>query len=142
VIDFIIDASVCAKWFLPSEEPFHETARSLLIDFRRGVRALAVPDLFWIEFGNICWKAVRRRRWPLADAEDSLVEALQLGMQTIASRRFVPPAFAIAEKHGCSVYDGIYVALAAATDVPLITADERLARAVGGEYPVRWLGAL
>lgn len=35
-----------------------------------------------------------------------------------------------------------YLALAIATDTPLVTADERLANAVALYAPVRWLGAI
>ena len=139
----MVDVSVGAKWFLPSErEQFHSAALKLFADFTAGSLGLVVPDLFWAEFGNVCWKAVRRGRWTAFEARTALLESAALTLETIPSRSFIPRAFEIAHTHGCSVYDGIYVALTAETAVPLITADERLARAVGGEYPVRWLGSL
>jgi predicted nucleic acid-binding protein len=50
-------------------------------------------------------------------------------------------AFTTAAHSSQTVYDCIYVAFAAAADVPLITPDERLASALGSRYPVRWLEA-
>ena len=51
-------------------------------------------------------------------------------------------AFVIASAFDRSVYDGMYVALAVATNTPLLTADERLANALAARFPVRWLGAV
>ena len=41
-----------------------------------------------------------------------------------------------------TVYDGVYVALAVHSNMPLVTADERLANALAARFPIRWLGAL
>jgi predicted nucleic acid-binding protein len=40
------------------------------------------------------------------------------------------------------VYDGVYIALAVLTGMPLVTSDERLANALAARFPIRWLGAL
>jgi predicted nucleic acid-binding protein len=48
----------------------------------------------------------------------------------------------IALEHNRSVYDASYLALAATSGLPMITADERLVRAVGSRFPVQWIGAL
>jgi len=51
-------------------------------------------------------------------------------------------AFAIAATFDRTVYDCIYVALSVASNVPLVTADERLVNALAARFPVRWLGSL
>jgi predicted nucleic acid-binding protein len=51
-------------------------------------------------------------------------------------------AFAIAMEFSQTVYDSIYVALAAASAAPLVTADERLLNALGAWFPMQWLGSL
>lgn len=40
--------------------------------------------------------------------------------------RFMKPAFQLSLRTGASVYDCLYVALAASEDCPLVTADRRL----------------
>jgi len=51
---FVIDASVAAKWFLPpSGEPLTNEAVRLLAGYAEGRFRFAVPDLFWVECGNI-----------------------------------------------------------------------------------------
>jgi predicted nucleic acid-binding protein len=45
-------------------------------------------------------------------------------------------------RYGVPVYDSIYLVLAQDEQCPLLTADERLWRAVAGQLPfVRWLGS-
>lgn len=51
-------------------------------------------------------------------------------------------AFAIAATFERTIHDGIYVALAVHANLPLLTADERLANALAARFPIRWLGAL
>ena len=51
---YVLDASVAAKWVLPSkgEAPAKESVR-LLDRFAAGEINLSVPDLFWPEIGNL-----------------------------------------------------------------------------------------
>jgi len=82
----VLDASVAAKWFLPaSGETLTEEALRLLEGYVKGDPQFLVPDLFWPEFGNILWKAVRLGRIsresvasnaPLVTADERLVNAL------------------------------------------------------------------
>jgi len=57
---FVVDASVAAKWFVPAEgETLTYEALEFLRRYATGQIRLIVPDLFWGEFANILWKAVR-----------------------------------------------------------------------------------
>jgi predicted nucleic acid-binding protein len=143
VTSYVLDASVAAKWFLPpSGETLSREAQDLLREFAGGRLRLLVPDLFWPEFGNVQWKAVRSGRISRRSAEES-IEALQgMGITTAASRPLLTDAFAIAATFQRSVYDGVYVACAVASGAPLVTADERMVNALAARLPVRWLGAL
>jgi len=58
----VLDASVAAKWMLPSEETLQEEAASLLRDYAHGKLQFIVPDIFWAEIGNAVWKSVRQGR--------------------------------------------------------------------------------
>jgi len=52
------------------------------------------------------------------------------------------PSLKKAVLHGRSVYDSIYVVLAVEAEAQLVTADEKLANALAGHFPVKWLGAI
>jgi predicted nucleic acid-binding protein len=125
-MSLVVDASVVIKWFI--EEPLHNHARQLL----KGSESLSAPDLLLAEVGNIVWKKVIRgeigeeqarkitqslRDLPLAlQSSDSLIErALQM---------------ALSIKH--PVYDCLYLACAEALGGTLVTADDRLGKALEG----------
>ena len=101
-----------------------------------------VPDIFWAEFGNAAWKAVRLGRWTVGEAQSAIRDAAERNFPTVSSKDLLVLAFAIANGFNRSVYDSIYVALAVATENEMITADEKLASALSTHLPVKWLGAL
>ena len=136
-----LDASVAAKWFLVAEEPFKNQALKVREQYERGEVEFIIPDLFWPELGNVLWKAVRQGRCSLGDAEQSLCAAKTLGLPAVPSEALVESALTIASKYNRSFYDSLYVALAVAYRVTLITADEKLANATAAHLPVKWLGA-
>lgn len=138
----VLDASVGAKWFLPSSgEPLTREAAFLLQDYAHGRLRFLVPDLYWAELGNIFWKAVRQQRWSQVDCTKAMQAAQKPVFPTFASKALLDDAFAIACAFDRTVYDGLYVALALATKTQLVTADERLANALAAHLPVKWLGA-
>jgi predicted nucleic acid-binding protein len=138
----VLDASVAAKWFLPpSGEPHSAEALRILDDYRNNEIRLLVPGLFWPELGNILWKAVRQQRLSQSSAEDAISALDAVQFATTPSRSLWKPAFSIAAAFDRSVYDAVYVALAVLSNAPLVTADERLANALAGRFPIRWLGS-
>lgn len=139
----VVDASVAAKWFPPLDrEPLASEARSLLNRWIRGEIALVAPDLIWTEIANILWKSVRQNRCSLADAKSALALMHEQNLPTVPAPPLIDRAFDIALLYGRTAYDSLYVALAVASNSQLVTADERLANAVGGHLPVRWLGSI
>jgi len=140
---FVLDASVAAKWFLPAEgETLTDEALDLLYRYTTGQIRLIVPDLFWAEFANILWKAVRQGRWT-KDAADTAITAMKdRNLPTVPSLALLEAAFAIANTFQRTVYDSLYVALAVISKAQLLTADERLAHALAATLPVKWLGSL
>jgi predicted nucleic acid-binding protein len=139
---FVLDASVAAKWLLPSAgEPLAAEALALLRGYALGDVHLIVPDLFWAELANLLWKALRQGRCTSNSAETGLKSLLELNLPTASSAELVKSAFAIAVAFNRTVYDSVYVALAVQSLGQFITADERLANALAGRLPVKWLGA-
>lgn len=138
---FVLDPSVAAKWMLPAKgELLRAEAFRLLDGYEAANLSLLVPDIFWPEVGNVVWKAVRQGRLPRADAESAIQLLLNRNLPTISSAEILPEALAIAFNFGRSVYDGLYVSLAAHTKNELITADEKLANAMAAHFPIKWLG--
>ena len=107
----------------------------------RGEVRLVVPDLFWPEFGNVFWKAVRQGRWTSAAATAALAAMHERGLPTVPCAQLVESALALALASGRTVYDCMYVAVAIDSKAVMVTADERLANALAARLPVKWLGA-
>jgi predicted nucleic acid-binding protein len=139
----VIDASVAAKWVLPAAgEPLAREALELLEDYADGELRFVVPDLFWAEFANILWKAIRQKRLRPASADGALRAMRERNFPTVSSHALLIEAFAIATAFDRAVYDALYVALAVTSNSHLVTADERLANALAAHLPVKWLGSL
>ena len=139
----VLDASVAAKWFLPrAGEPLADEALALLRQYANGEIEFMVPDLFWVEFGNVLWKAVRTRRIPEKAATQALIDMLDYSLPTLGGRGLAEDALAIAVSTGRTVYDALYLALAVQRGSTFITADERLVNALATHWPVKWLGVL
>ena len=140
--DCVVDASVGIKLFLA--EPLSEAAHALFAHLSDDPPArLYVPELFFIECANILWKYVRRFGYPAADALVDIGELVRLPLQRVPMAALAEAALLLATHHGCTAYDSAYVALAQHLDLPLITADEALARRFAGTglVDVRLLGA-
>jgi predicted nucleic acid-binding protein len=142
VIGYVLDASVAAKWYLPFGEDLVEESVHLLDEFKSDQTRFTVPDLFWPEMGSIFWKAVRAKRISVRSADEALHSLSELQLPTVPSYPLLRNAYTIATHFQCTVYDCIYVALAIASERPLVTADERLANALAAHFPVRWLGSV
>ena len=77
-------------------------------------------------------KAVRRGRLTAETCAAALVSTLQLPVERLQYPASVFEGLGLAIKYGISVYDAVYVALAAEVRLPLVTADARLVRALAG----------
>jgi predicted nucleic acid-binding protein len=125
-MSLVVDASVVVKWFI--EEPLHDRARQLL----QSSESLHAPDLLVSEIGNIVWKKVIRGEIEKPQAQ-KIVSALRdapLNLQPSTSLIDRALHIALSLKH--PVYDCLYIACAEMLAGTLVTADERLKKALNG----------
>lgn len=133
----VLDASVVAAAFFP--EPCHDRARAILA-FRRNFCA---PDLLLAEVGNVVWKRHRRGELTDEEAESLIDDLLGLSIEFIPAAALVGQALPLAIRTGRTVYDCLYLVLAARHDAIMVTADRRLATALAGtpmSAHVEWIG--
>ncbi len=97
--------------------------------------------MFWPELGNIGRKTVRVGRTSRNSVEKAIRRLLNLNIPPFSTQPILPDAMSISMAFQRAVYDSVYVALAVTLNRLLVTADERLANALGGHFPVRWLGS-
>jgi predicted nucleic acid-binding protein len=122
--DYVIDASVGIKWFVP--EIHSDVAQQLLTEGN----TLLVPDLFFPEIGNILWKRVRRGEDTSENARQTFAEFNTVPMEVYGSQPLTPTALAIALQTDRTVYDSLYLALAILQQCSMVTADTKLFNAL------------
>ena len=91
-----------------------------------------VPHLWHLELRNGLLVAVRRGRFIAGGPAERLNALHDLPIRTDMEPD-MDIAFALAEKHGLSFYDAIYLELAKRHTAPLATLDKALARAAADE---------
>lgn len=127
----VVDASVAAKWYLPEE--LSEEASRFLEAGARGEATLVAPDLLAAELGNVLWHRQRRGGVSPERVREAWTAFEAAPLLLVAVRPLVPAALELAMAYGCTVYDGLYVALAEARgDAALLTADRRLVARFAG----------
>jgi predicted nucleic acid-binding protein len=135
---FVVDASVGIKLFI--EEPFSDAARAFFEKLTEDPPAeLFVPDLFYIECANVLLKYIRRYSRPLEDSKADLADLNLLALRSTPTQELMEDALVLANDKNITAYDACYAVLARRLDIPLITADESLARSI--EWAT-WLGDL
>ena len=124
--DFVVDASVAVKWFVPEADS--EAALKLLAS----VGQLYAPSLLALELANAIRKNVSLGRvdrsvWREASAQ--IPRFVQL-CDTSAAQLDV--AFGLAVDFGHPLYDCIYLALAMERGCQLVTADAKFMSRISG----------
>lgn len=121
---YVADASVAVKWYVP--EIHSDDALRLL----EPGNELHVPDLMHAEVGNILWKKSRRGEITKPEARRITRAILGAPLRVHPTAFLLDGALDIALRTDRTVCDALYVALAVALEMPLITADRRLFHAL------------
>jgi predicted nucleic acid-binding protein len=129
--DCVVDASVGIKLFLV--EDGSEAADSLFAELSaQPPSRFYVPDLFFVECGNILLKYVRHFGYAAASARQDVLDLQALRLQTVSTADLLTPAFDLALQYDLTAYDACYATLAQQLALPLITADAQLIRKLTG----------
>lgn len=132
-ISVVSDANVVLKWFHSKGEEEVESARALLDAHKERIVALSVLDLTVYEVGNAL---VRGRMGASAEQAATVIEALAEICPAIRpSREEMKAASRLAERHGLTLYDAAYAAVARSRSAELVTLDRALLNAELGSRP-------
>lgn len=123
----MLDASVAAKAFF--EEENSRAAQAWLVS---GARIIA-PDFLALEMASIATKKLRKGDIDPHTASAAVSKVFDLVDEVVATREHVRRAAEIAMRHGVSVYDASYLAVAEARGCFVLTADARLVSRVESE---------
>jgi predicted nucleic acid-binding protein len=116
----VIDASILAKWFVEEDQS----------DEARRLRPLTLhgPDLLIVETTNVLWKKVRAGSFDVAFLPPAMTVLRNADLVLSSSLDLAGRALEIATRLNHAVYDCFYLALAEQRHLPLVSADDRLAR--------------
>jgi predicted nucleic acid-binding protein len=126
-VEVVVDASAVLRGLTSGGEASEIFDRVLA-----GAIAGHAPDLVVAEIASALSVAVRAETRSLADAQGVLALVSESPILLHASGPLAPAALEIAAATQLSAYDALYAVLARALDVPLVTADRKLAAAVPG----------
>jgi predicted nucleic acid-binding protein len=122
----VVDASVVVSALVRGE---HADWAEKHLSAAGGGRSLWVPHLIDVEVGHALRRTVAARKLREDRAAAALGKLSELPLRRIGHMGLLDRAWRF--RHNLTFYDGIYVALAEFLDMPLITLDRRLSRAVG-----------
>ncbi len=116
----VIDSSVVIKWYVAEE--YQAPATAIRDRYREGNLDLLVPDLFYAEIGNIVWKKRLTQGLAVADARRIIDAVLTLPLEVTPNSQLSTEAYHLAEEHGRTVYDSLYLALALSVECQFVSA--------------------
>jgi predicted nucleic acid-binding protein len=131
---YVVDASVATKWHLKDEQLTGQ-ADGLLAGFRDGRWNLWAPENLRYEVSGAIRKAVVTHRLTREQGRDAIAAFLVWKVPVIANEGLLLAAYDYSWTIGCSIYDGLYLALSDSMDCPFIYADLRLRNAIGTRFP-------
>ena len=127
----VVDASILAV-ALGDDGAQGATARQRL----RG-EVLSAPELIDLEVLSVLRRNVASGLMTVQRGAQAMGDLIELPLQRASHRPLLRRCWEL--RHNLTSYDASYVALAEALDVPLLTADARLARALGKQCRVELL---
>jgi predicted nucleic acid-binding protein len=137
---YVVDASVAVKWHLRDEQDADIAVR-VLADFRDGRSFLLAPDHIRYEVPSAIRNAIRTGRMTAEQGRAAITDFHGWQIPTVSDDALIRAGYEQALLFGCSLYDGLYLALAEIVACPLIYADNHLRNALGTKFRrALWLG--
>lgn len=87
------------------------------------------PEIVYLEVLSMVKKALRRKTLDSTRAVEAVMDLVTLAIEAVPHRDLISRVWEL--RDNLTPYDAAYVALAEARDIPLLTADARLAKATG-----------
>lgn len=128
----VVDASALVDLLLPTKDKNAIEERL----FESG-ESLAAPYLIDVETVHALRRYARFGDIDNRDGRKAIDDLADLPIQRYPHELLLPRVWEL--QHNLTAYDAVYVALAEALDVPLVTRDRRLARASGHDAEIEVL---
>ncbi len=130
---YVLDSSVGLRWVLPG--PLMAKALRLRADFQNKIHELIAPETFIGETANGLIKAERQKVIAPGQATPQHADIMSTAPAFFPFRPHVNRALAIASTTRAGFYDCLFVSLAEQEQCELVTADDRLLKNLGRQFP-------
>jgi predicted nucleic acid-binding protein len=121
-------------------QPFLIEAQRVEAAFRTAQISLIAPDNLRYEVAGAIHRAIVARYIRAPEGVTLVERFLDLDIPVVAGSPFIPSAFSLSLRFGCSFYDALYLTLAKNVRRPFIHADENLHRVLNGRFPLElWI---
>jgi predicted nucleic acid-binding protein len=130
---YVLDTSVDIKTYVQEQDS--AKAVRLRNEYHQGVHDLIAPDLFPAEMCNVLMILERTGKIKPGEADLFFRQFLRQVPPLLAAIPLLPRALEMAKQFQQTVYDCLYVALAEREGYELVTADDKLVKAVQGSLP-------
>jgi predicted nucleic acid-binding protein len=130
---YVLDSNVAFKWVVI--EALSDKALNLRAEVRNGLHELIAPDVFPVELAHALTRAERQGRITPPQALTLLADVLSTCPRLHPYPPLLTRAILISSQTRIGVYDCLYVALAEREGCELLTADDRLVRALQPTFP-------
>jgi predicted nucleic acid-binding protein len=130
---YVLDSSVAFKTLVAETDS--PKAQQLCDDYRKGIHALLAPDVFPVELAHAITRAERQARISPTQGARLLTDILNRLPHLQSSLPLLPRAYAMSSAARIGVYDCLYVALAEREGCELVTADDKLVKKLGAQFP-------
>lgn len=130
---WVIDTSALIRLFVP-DGPLHPEVETAFNRAASGADLVLAPHLLLAEAANVLLRKRRRDELSAQELRELLQAVESLPIRLCEHGPLLFPACALAEAHGLSAYDALYLAVAEQHSARLITNDEglaKVARAIG-----------
>jgi predicted nucleic acid-binding protein len=128
--ELVLDTSVAVKFYLPEE--WREEALTILAAVGEGEAKLLAPSTVQPELFNALWQQHRRGKLSRVEVGEHWGDFSVTSIDLYAPEDLMPRAAQMALETGVIVYDALFLALAEDAGAFLVTADDRLLKALRG----------
>lgn len=128
--ELVLDTSVAVKFYLPEEG--REEALALLAAVGEGEAKLLAPSTVQPELFNALWQQHRRGKLSREEVGEHWGDFSVTSIDLYAPEDLMPRAAQMALETGVIIYDALFLALAEDAETVMVTADDRLLKALEG----------
>jgi predicted nucleic acid-binding protein len=130
---YVLDASVSLRVVVPNA--LTPKAIQLRNEFESNLNELIAPSIYLCEVASALTKAERQKLIPVGDAARHLTELRLWRPAVHPYEALLDRATDISSQMRCGLYDCLYIALAERESCEMVTADDKLLRAVQSTFP-------